>query len=104
MHSDDAERAYYAREAERDRNGGVYALVRVARAWSHEDDWGMDVIAADTLADLAAAIMAGDDPVRLAEHAEHVNADCARLACESVLPAFYAYEAADIRDMDGSAR
>lgn len=53
-------------------------LIRVAKAWSHKDDWNVDTIDTVTLGWLADMLNQGVDPDILAAHAKHTISDCLR--------------------------
>lgn len=64
----------------------MQTLITVAKAWAHDDDWSVSTISIATLADLEAALRAGDDPKVLAAHAQHVRDDCLKARCEALIP------------------
>lgn len=74
-------------------------LLKVAQAWSSEDDWGVPTIHMATLRDLAAALEAGDDAGMLQRHGKHVAATCLTVGCVERIPAFMEKEREDRQRM-----
>lgn len=67
-------------------NPAARDIIRVARAWSHKDDWGVESIYADTVAELVDKLARGADAFELAQHAKHVGTDCRRLGWDVCVP------------------
>jgi len=64
----------------------------VTSAWASEDDWGVPTIMASTVGELIDALVAGDDPQRLIEHAKHVAGTCQQRECYRTIPFYWALQ------------
>ena len=72
-------------------NHGIDTLLHVAKAWASRDDWNVKSIYVGSIADLAAALQAGDDSAALIRHAKHLAKDCVKHSCATRIPSYMAH-------------